>query len=67
MLTVKVAEVPAADGVTVLGLIVQLVPAGAPLHVNVTGSVNPFCPVTLIVTLADCPTSTEMELSEGSR
>lgn len=62
--TVMVAAVPFGDGFTVVGLIEQLVPLGAPLHDNVTGSVKPLCPATLIVTLPECPTATERELVE---
>jgi hypothetical protein len=42
----------------------QFVPVGAPLHVSVTASLNPYCPVTSIVILPDCPTTTESELLE---
>jgi hypothetical protein len=62
---VIVAGVPAEDGVTELGLIVQLVPLGAPLQYKLTASVNPFCPVTLIFTCPLCPTETDNEVLES--
>jgi hypothetical protein len=62
--TVIVAGVPLDDGVTIDGLNAQLVPLGAPVHVNVIGSTNPFCPVKLTVMFADLPTATDSEFAE---
>jgi hypothetical protein len=63
--TVTVAGVPPEDGVIEFGLIKQVVPEGAPLHISATGSENPFISVTSTATVPDCPTATERELLDS--
>ena len=53
-----VEAIPAAVGVTVAGVSVQLAPTGAPVQVRATGDVKPLSPATVTVMLAVPPGAT---------
>ena len=48
----------APEGVTVLGLNVQLAPLGSPVHAKLTAELNPFAGVTVMVAVPAPPEST---------
>jgi len=54
--------VPFAGKFTVVGLKVQLVPLGTFTHWKLTLPVAPFCELSVIVKLADCPTDSVAEV-----
>jgi len=63
--TVKVSEaVPLAGKFAVVGLKAQVLPLGTFKHARLTVPVAPFCELSVMLKLADCPTDSVVEVGE---